>query len=52
MIGERKSAAQDEQPAEPEDLAAKYFPEVDLSELGKPITEKRGHKPSKRPSNH
>ncbi len=31
MIGERKSAAQDEQPAESEDLAAKYFPEADLS---------------------
>lgn len=43
MIGERKSVAQDEQATEPADLAAKYFPKADLSEMGKPITEKRGH---------
>lgn len=42
MIGERKSAAQDEQPAAPEDLAAKYFPETDLSMPAKPSAAKRG----------
>lgn len=42
MIGERKSAAQDEKAAEPEDLVAKYFPEADLSGLDDPSGEKRG----------
>lgn len=36
MIGERRSAMQDEQAVEPEDLAAKYFPEANLSGLGEP----------------
>lgn len=43
MIGERKSVAQDEQAAEPENLAAKYFPETGLSGLDRPSAEKRGH---------
>lgn len=36
MIGERKSVAQDEQADETEDLAAKYFPEVDIPALDIP----------------
>ncbi|MBV7264564.1 DUF4238 domain-containing protein [Erythrobacter ani] len=43
MIGERNSVAQEEQAAERENLAAKYFPEADLSKMGKPTTERRGH---------
>ena len=31
IIGERKSGAQDKEAAEPENHAAKYFPEADLS---------------------
>lgn len=44
MIGERKSVGQDEQAGEPEDLAAKYFPEADLSALDSPRAAKRGPK--------
>lgn len=44
IIGERKSATQDEQAAEPEDLAAKYFPEAELPGLDKPGPAKRGPK--------
>ncbi|MES2699569.1 MAG: DUF4238 domain-containing protein [Pseudomonadota bacterium] len=43
MIGERKSVAQDEQAAEPENLAAKYSPEASLSGLDRLSAEKRGH---------
>ncbi len=42
MISERKSAVQDEKAGETEDLAAKYFPEADLSALDIP----RAAKPS------
>ena len=44
MIGDRKSVGQDEQAGEPEDLAAKYFPEADLSALDSPRAAKRGPK--------
>lgn len=44
MIGERKSVAQDEQLREPEDLAAKYFPDAELSGLDRPGAAKRGPK--------
>ena len=43
MIGERKSVAQEEQAAEPEDFAVKYFPEVERTMLAKPKTAK--HEP-------
>lgn len=42
MISERKSAVQDEKAGETEDLAAKYFPEADLSALGIPRAAKSG----------
>ena len=44
MIGERKSVAQDEQVAEPEDLAAKHFSETGVSMSAKPIAAKHGSK--------
>lgn len=44
MIGDRKSVGQDEQAGEPQDLAAKYFPEADLSALDSPRAAKRGPK--------
>lgn len=44
MIGERKSVAQDEQTAEPEDLAAKHFPDAGLSMPAKPSAANRGPK--------
>ena len=44
MIGERNSAVQDEQTGEPEDRAANYFPEADLSALDSPRAAKRGPK--------
>jgi Protein of unknown function (DUF4238) len=44
MIGERKSAVQDEKTGETEDLAAKYFPEADLPALSIPRAAKRGPK--------
>ena len=44
MIGDRKSVGQDEQAGEPENLAAKYFPEADLSALDSPRAAKRGPK--------
>ena len=46
MIGERKSVAQDEQAAEPEDLAAKHFPDAGLSMPAKPGAANRGPKAS------
>ena len=44
MIGERKSVGQDEQAAEPEDLAAKHFSETGVSMPAKPIAAKHGSK--------
>lgn len=44
MISQRKSAVQDEKAGETEDLAAKYFPEADLSALGIPRAAKHGPK--------
>lgn len=42
MIGERKSVAQDEQGAEPEDPAAKHYSETGVSMPAKPIAAKHG----------
>ena len=44
MIGERKSVGQDEQAAEPEDLAAKHFSETGVSMPAKPFAAKHGSK--------
>lgn len=44
IIAERKSVGLEEQDAEPEDLAARYFPEVDRSALARPSAGKRNPK--------
>lgn len=44
IIAERKSVGLEEQDAEPEDLAARYFPEVDRSALTRPSSGKRNAK--------
>lgn len=44
MIGERNSVSQDEQAAEPEDLAAKHSSETGVSMPAKPIAAKHGSK--------